>query len=325
MIFTEESIDFTKISSKDFEELCFDLLLKFGFEGLIWRQGGADCGRDIEGKYSVFNPIVEKYEEKWFFECKNHSSGISVDDISSKIAWADAERPAHFVLLASSYLTNDCRTWLEKVSLSKSYRIHYLEGKALKKIVLNNNELLSRYFADKYTKLLLDARKTWLIYDLLPEPPLLSLLSENIDISILTPDELAFIWCSYKIKAQDIDNWCESNESFSFDFLWNPLSCQSNCVDSVLKNYNDIAIIVSYHKVTCGGIVYMPQLSAVLILDTKIQPKLCLYSFSCRDDNSGLEILIEGTSDYLTRIRYMDKYAGKEIDDAYKILYPDRK
>jgi hypothetical protein len=40
MLFSENDINFQNISDLKFEELCFDLLLKVGFHGLIWRQGG---------------------------------------------------------------------------------------------------------------------------------------------------------------------------------------------------------------------------------------------------------------------------------------------
>jgi len=51
MKFKEEDVNFDRLSPDDFEELCFDLLLRMGYKNLVWRQGGADQGRDIEGKY----------------------------------------------------------------------------------------------------------------------------------------------------------------------------------------------------------------------------------------------------------------------------------
>ncbi len=42
-------INFQNLSDSLFEELCFDLLLDFGFEKLTLRSGGADSGRDIQG------------------------------------------------------------------------------------------------------------------------------------------------------------------------------------------------------------------------------------------------------------------------------------
>jgi hypothetical protein len=84
MIFTEEDVDFEKIDDKEFEELCFDLLLKFGYQSLIWRQGGADSGRDIEANYAVVNPLIGSYIERWFIECKKYSGGVPNTVIESK-------------------------------------------------------------------------------------------------------------------------------------------------------------------------------------------------------------------------------------------------
>src|ERR1044072_9797451 len=39
-----------------------------------------------------------------------------------KIAWAGAERPQHFLLITSSYLSNSTRTWLNKMSQDVPFR-----------------------------------------------------------------------------------------------------------------------------------------------------------------------------------------------------------
>lgn len=58
MIFEEQDIDFLRLSPQQFEEMCFDLLLSLGYQELVWRQGGSDNGRDLEGFYSVDNPLI---------------------------------------------------------------------------------------------------------------------------------------------------------------------------------------------------------------------------------------------------------------------------
>ena len=50
MIFREDDINFDRLYWKQFEELCYDLLVKFHFYSMAWRQGGSDNGRDIEAK-----------------------------------------------------------------------------------------------------------------------------------------------------------------------------------------------------------------------------------------------------------------------------------
>ena len=144
MMFDEDDVDFLRLTDRQFEEACFDLLLSLGYRGLTWRTGGADGGRDIEGRQVVSTPLVGAYEENWFFECKRYREGVPADALNSKIAWADAERPKHLAILASSHLTHGAREWLAKVAPLKPYAIHVVEGKALRRLFAANPEIVSR-------------------------------------------------------------------------------------------------------------------------------------------------------------------------------------
>src|SRR6266498_2437335 len=106
MLFEEQDIDFAKLDDKQFEELCFDLLIKYGFHTLVWRQGGADSGRDIEAQYVLTNSLIGPYNERWFIECKHYSKGVPPEELNSKITWADAEKPQHLLIITSSYISN---------------------------------------------------------------------------------------------------------------------------------------------------------------------------------------------------------------------------
>lgn len=227
MIYEEDDIVFNKLTDHEFEEMCLDLLLKLGFHSHVWRQGGADNGRDIEVKFSVINPLVPTYIEKWFIECKRYSSGISVTEIQSKIAWADAENPAHFVLITSSHLTNNTRTWLDKIKFSKPYKIHCIEGKELKKNIINFQNIVTRYFGDECSKLLRVLREAWQSKGLLPEPETFFFIYNHLDPKWLTTEDLVFLWCTSKVREDKIEKWCSDysndlfseNEAFSFDYL----------------------------------------------------------------------------------------------------------
>jgi hypothetical protein len=81
-----EDINFSLLSPTLFEELCFDLLMELGFRKLIWRQGGADSGRDIQGTREVTPGLVEPFEETWFFECERHDGGVPSEDLTEKNA-----------------------------------------------------------------------------------------------------------------------------------------------------------------------------------------------------------------------------------------------
>jgi hypothetical protein len=228
MIYEEDDIAFNNLTDNEFEELCLDLLIKLGFHSPVWRQGGADNGRDIEVKFSVINPLIPTYIEKWFIECKRYSSGINVKEIQSKIAWADAENPDHFVIITSSYLTNNTRTWLDKIiSLGKPYKIHCIEGKELTKIIVNFKDIVTKYFGDEYSKLVRILRAAWQTEGLLPEPETLFFIYKNFEPKWLTIEDLVFLWCTSKVREDEIEKWCSDysnnlfaeNETFSFDYL----------------------------------------------------------------------------------------------------------
>jgi hypothetical protein len=98
MIFQESDIKFESLDSVSFEELCFDLLARLGFHSMLWRQGGADNGHDIEATYTVAHSLVKHYDDRWFVECKLYTGGVPVEGLAAKVAWAEAERPDHLLI-----------------------------------------------------------------------------------------------------------------------------------------------------------------------------------------------------------------------------------
>lgn len=312
MNYSEDDIKFEKITAHQFEELTFDLILRLGFRNLVWRQGGADNGRDIEGIYVTENSLVEPYSEKWFFECKLYTDGVSPEKLNSKIAWADAEKPKHLVFFVSSYITNNARIWLEKISLDKYYKIHIIESKYIKKLLLGYPEIISIYFFDEYIKILTDAKKNWLIHNLLPDPSFYSLLSNKLNLSITTVDDLAFLWNSFFRKCDIIDEWCEDNEPFSFDYIFIHLAAFSNTNKRIITSKMDIDILWSQLATCEWAVVYRNYLVAEIVIDKKSKPRLALYTFVKDDEGEGIEILIEAQSNYPTRIRYIKENASLE-------------
>lgn len=193
-----EDIDFNKISPKEFENLCYDILVRYNYQSISWRDGGADNGRDLEANYT-FSTMLHSKETRWFFECKLYNSGgVAVVDLNSKIAWADADKPDFLVFLISSYVTNNTRTWLEKIAPDKGYDIVIIEGEELKHRILKFPELIERYFSsDKYEKLLLNLIDYKNKFSVSPSFEFLREITDNIETKRLTLDEIGFILLSY--------------------------------------------------------------------------------------------------------------------------------
>jgi Restriction endonuclease len=207
MIFSEEDIDFTSLTSTQFESLCYDVLAKQGFHSLSWRQGGADHGRDIEAQRTFDNPLTGPYSEKWFVECKKWNQGLPVNEISSKVEWAKAESAHHLVVMTSSYLTTDTRTWIEKRLPQCSFRFHEVDGKKLKCILLlpGYDDLIEKWFLSKPEKSFRHKFKDWQEYGLLPDFKVFNFFCENLQIQKLKIDEIAFLWIMYIFRPEGQD------------------------------------------------------------------------------------------------------------------------
>jgi hypothetical protein len=196
MIYNVNDVNFPQLGPIEFERLCFDLLLKLGYRQLTWRQGGADNGRDIEGSLSMETPLGQE-NRRYFFECKHYTGGVPPEQLNAKIAWADAERPDYLVLLISSYLTNNARTWLEQIRQQKSYQIRVIEGPELKNLLIRFPALIEEHFAtDRYERLLLDAKRHRQTYNITPSYELLYALASHIDPARLTLNDLGFLFMS---------------------------------------------------------------------------------------------------------------------------------
>jgi len=209
MEYNEEDIDFNSIEWKQFEELCFDIITKFSFHSLKWRQGGADNGRDIEALKTIYNALVHQFDEKWFFECKKYGNGVPVTDIIEKLAWARAEKADHLVIITSSYLTRDARDYIEKSKGSETYKIHIIEGKYLKELIVRFPDVVRKYFIDNYSLLVKNSYQVWLYHDILPDAKALVNLCKNIDLKRLSYSEVAFLWFAMRQKEDEILEYCD--------------------------------------------------------------------------------------------------------------------
>ncbi|WP_448103502.1 restriction endonuclease [Pedobacter panaciterrae] len=242
MTFTESDIKFDKISWKEFEELCYDLLHKYQFHSLSWRQGGGDKGRDIEASFTVINPMVVSYPEKWFIECKHYGKGIPIEQISGKLDWAVAEKVQHFVLMTNSYPSNATTDYIKKRQKNVNFKIHVIDGKALKQKLLAFPDLIVKYFADDTVVLIQGMVRQWLSHNLLPDIKTLFKLSKLIDARALNAEELVFLFFAFESSGYDDTTIYEHDdiEEFSFDFLLPTIIANTNR-DFPIKKPKDVS------------------------------------------------------------------------------------
>jgi hypothetical protein len=147
------SFSLEHLTETEFEQFCYDLLQDMGYTELSWRKGTAmdaspaDNGRDIECEYPFQGPDGKAYAEKWFVECKHHKRGVPPNKLHSILTWAQAERPRHILIIASGFLSNPAKLFLQTYEAENKppFRIVVWEKPDLERLVAVRSRLRTRY------------------------------------------------------------------------------------------------------------------------------------------------------------------------------------
>lgn len=148
-------INLNDMTETEFEELCYDLLVKLGFKNINWRKGTgkigntSDSGRDIEASLMITDIDNTIYEEKWYIECKHYLNGIPADKIANAITWASAEKMDKLLIISSNFLSNSCKQYIEKIKTTCPFKIKVWENKELETMLNNHIDLLHKYRINK--------------------------------------------------------------------------------------------------------------------------------------------------------------------------------
>lgn len=148
-----QSFSLTHLTETEFEEFCYDLLNEMGFINMSWRKGTglssspADRGRDIEGYLLREDVDGTTYVEKWFVECKHYEKGVPPEKIQGVITWATAERPNKVLIIASNFLSNPTKDYLEnyKKNNGPPFEIKFWEKPNLERLTAGKSKLLRKY------------------------------------------------------------------------------------------------------------------------------------------------------------------------------------
>ena len=153
-------INLENMNEIEFEELCYDLLLKLGFKNLNWRKGTSkngntsDNGRDIEASLIITDVDNKIYEEKWYIECKHYTKGVPIQKITNAVDYAILEKVDKLLIITSSFLSNSCKEYLEKIKKKSLLKIKVWENKDLETMLSNHIELSNKYKLNKDSNIL---------------------------------------------------------------------------------------------------------------------------------------------------------------------------
>ncbi len=339
MNYTTNDIDFAQISHSEFERLCYELLLKYGYTELIWRQGGADNGRDIEGKI-IFGTQLLQHQTKWFFECKHYTAGVPPEQLNAKIAWADSEQPGYLVIFVSSYITNNARGWLENIQIQKAYQIIVIEGEDLKNRLIAFPKLVEQFFsAERYSKLFIDIKRHWESYKIDPSFEVLKEVVTNIDAQKLTLNELGFLFVSFYKNYRHF----EDRNDYYGDFISDMMSPLYDRLQS-LSSKTEILLFKNYKNDYdwLGGSGFIDDLECLdpneltltvtdyqyntLHLNAKRgQDKWAIghYIFFKINEYSGFEIFCIDNTEFTTSARFYEDVTEDTVDELCLELSSD--
>jgi hypothetical protein len=146
-------ISFDKLSSTNFEEFCSDLLHSAGFVNVDWRKGTglssspADKGRDIVCDHLRAEPDGSQHFEHWFVDCKHYKKGVPPKELQNLLAWAEAERPDVALIIASNFLSNPAKEYLDsyKKNNRPPFKIRYWEMPQLSRMLARKISLQRKY------------------------------------------------------------------------------------------------------------------------------------------------------------------------------------
>lgn len=147
------SISFENLSPTDFEEFCFDLMKEIGFVNVDWRKGTpkdaspSDRGRDIVAQLERKDVDGHVYYDTWFVDCKHYKTGVPPDALQGLMSWAQVERPAVALVIASGFLSNGSKDWIESyLSNNKPpFRLRHWERPQLGTMLRNHVDLAFRH------------------------------------------------------------------------------------------------------------------------------------------------------------------------------------
>ena len=148
-----ERLEFNNLDETNFEEFCFELLRELGFVNVDWRKGTdlpsspADRGRDIVAELEHTDIDGARHVEKWFVECKHFKRGVPPEKVQGLLSWANAERPSVALIIASGFLSNATKDYLDNYERNNRppYRIKRWERPALERMTKGRDDFLARY------------------------------------------------------------------------------------------------------------------------------------------------------------------------------------
>jgi len=144
-------IDFKKLNGELFEQLTIDLLNNLGFTEIQRISNTLDRGFDLSANYSRLDPFGIEIKEYWLIETKHYQSSRAslrtIRTLSGSLSVLSEKYQG--LLITNSQLTSAAREWLEHIRENKGVKIQIIDSTDLKRLLLRNHSLITKYFINK--------------------------------------------------------------------------------------------------------------------------------------------------------------------------------
>jgi Restriction endonuclease len=147
------SLFFSKLKPTQFEELCYDLIDRLGFERLVWRKGSggdsspSDGSRDIEALWISEEPDGGRFEQLWLIDAKHSTNprGLNKEKVSDFLSIRGIRSDvSRLLIMTSGYITNSLRDEIERINNQKDI-VRVWERHKLIAFIVRYPELLLKY------------------------------------------------------------------------------------------------------------------------------------------------------------------------------------
>ena len=141
------SIDFNHLNESEFEQLCFDILVKLGFTDVhsVGKTNAPDGGKDLIANEHI-STLTGSETRKWIWQCKHSKKSLDRKEIA-EISELLTENNAHgYGLFCSNFITPDTLNRLEAKKLSiGSNKITYYAHRELQSLLASHQDIAYKY------------------------------------------------------------------------------------------------------------------------------------------------------------------------------------
>jgi uncharacterized ubiquitin-like protein YukD len=148
-IYQTQEIDFSKLNSRSFENLAYDLMKELKFIDIEHEPKYLGKRLDFKAKYKYFDPFGKEVTEAWIIEIKFYKDRRA--DVREIIQFGDFlasnKDKIKGLLITNSQITSDAKNSLKHLK-DKGINIRVLDRTEIKFLLLKHNELIRNYFSD---------------------------------------------------------------------------------------------------------------------------------------------------------------------------------